>query len=258
MSLTYTFLRRRSFLVTLLFFGYLVFIQPEVLHRLAAVIDRGQADPITGCLLLAALIVESAGLVLIWPALRSRLHSSPQRIGNEILFLIWMSHLALTAILALAGLQALGVPIEATETAEIGIGGIFLLGFFTLLVLKEIAVLLAALGAGEPRQAPGAVDADPQWREFAGELLILPFSALGFTLLWEFVARRTPTAWDNPALALVDLVGWALFYAIAYLGARAVALLNEWLTLRTPAAWAVHAGLTLLAFLAALRSVPGR
>jgi len=250
--------RWRAVILNLLFAGYLLTAQPVMLQRMTAHLDTGRPDFWLGVAFLALPLLELLGLYFKAPAILARLEQTvPISVteGAVLPLAAGLAHMMLHTFLLFTGLHALGldIPEQAEDPASL-----LWMGLMAALVIKELFLLAYVASLFQERRAwfasslalPGS---PPEW---LGDLLLLASAAFGFTALWDFAATRTPFHWSNPLLALVDLVGFALFFAIALLAAWGVPLCTEWYTARTRASRWLLLATTAINFSVALSLLP--
>ena len=227
-------LRFRGILFNLLFLAYLLLVQPHVLARLDAVLDRGAADPLLGILLLAAPWIELAGLYLVTPVVLSRMRNGAARWPTTLPSLVWMAHLVLN-IMLFVGFACFGV----SSGDDPPLWGVLLMA---AVVLKELGYLLYWIMKVEPARNHtrektrflGEIGflQNPAGREFLGDLLLLPFALLSFGCLWQMLVARNPIHYSSPADAALEL-GLAVFvFLMLFSAIRSLYFIEEWATLR--------------------------
>ncbi len=246
--------RWRAVILNLLFAGYLLTAQPVMLQRMTTHLDTGHPDFWLGVAFLTLPLLELLGLYFKAPAILARLEQTTPLSVTESAILplaAGLAHMILHTFLLFTGLHALGlaIPEQAEDPAAL-----LWMGLMAALVIKELFLLAYVASLFQERRVWFASSGSPL--EWLGDLLLLASAAFGFTALWDFAATRTPFHWSNPLLALVDLVGFALFFAIALLAAWGVSLCTEWYTARTrPSRWLLLAT-TAINFSVALSLLP--
>ena len=247
-------LRFRGILFNLLFLAYLLLVQPHVLARLDAVLDRGAADPLLGILLLAAPWIELAGLYLVTPVVLSRMRNGAARWPTTLPSLVWMAHLVLN-IMLFVGFACFGV----SSGDDPPLWGVLLMA---AVVLKELGYLLFWTMKVEPgketrfRLKETEMLCDPAWREFAGDLLLLPFALLSFSCLWQMLVARNPIHYSSPADAALELGLAAFVFLMLFAAIRSLYFIEEWATLRGKWPIAVYALSILLNLGLAIAALP--
>ena len=232
------FMRFRGILFNLLFLAYLALVQPHVLRRLDAVLDRGAVDPLLGVLLLAVPWLELAGLYFKAPPVLERLRQAP-RWPSNLPTVVWMAHLVLNVML-FVGFACFGVDTNQDPP----LWGVLLMA---AVVIKELAYLLYWIMKVEPAQARGAIHlspypARPWWSELVGDLLLLPFALLSFSCLWQMLVARNPIHYSSPGDAVVELALAVFVFLLLFAASRSLYVIEEWATLRGRwpiAAWAL-------------------
>jgi hypothetical protein len=230
------------------FLAYLVLVQPHVLRRLDAVLERGALDPLLGVLLLAVPWLELAGMYFKAPAVLERLRQGSARWPSTFPTVVWMAHLVLNVML-FVGFACFGV----VSGDDPPLWGVLLM---LAVVLKELFFLLywilkvepaqarAANPAGEgeartaqhsetlPSPSPSLYPARPWWSELAGDLLLLPFALLSFSCLWQMLVARNPIHYSSPGDAVVELALAVFVFLMLFAASRSLYVIEEWATLR--------------------------
>ncbi|MBN2146132.1 MAG: hypothetical protein JW726_02045 [Anaerolineales bacterium] len=228
--------RWRGTFLSLFFIGYLIFIQPGVLSRLQAISDMAIGDPLLGGILIALPIVELAGFYLKLPAYQYYRKHYPAKSGTLLLLLfifLPLLHMGMAAMLCIAAFQVAGMrPGEAWFS--------FLVVFF-LVIFKEafLVVLMLYPGVNAPnaetflqpgkdpllkRLLPGVIPSEITLplvlRDIAGDLLLLIFSALVYSTLWDFILMRSPIESGNLDFTLAQYLGVVFYFILVYPTAR--------------------------------------
>ncbi len=183
----------RTLLLNLIFAAYLVFLQPTVLQRLEATKGYRSADPLMGVLLLALPLLEVGGVYLKHPAsayyfhhcTAKRLRDDPMvgGVGVGIFLCAVILHLGMSVFLAIMAFQVLGV-----RTGEGGalLPLIGLTGFIFLVIFKEVLFMVLWYNPfGGSTDPPAQLTPKLLLRDGLGDLLLLIFSAVGYTALWD-------------------------------------------------------------------------
>jgi hypothetical protein len=232
------FMRFRGILFNLVFLAYLVLVQPHVLRRLDAVLERGALDPLLGVLLLAVPWLELAGMYFKAPAVLERLRQGSARWPSTFPTVVWMAHLVLNVML-FVGFACFGV----VSGDDPPLWGVLLM---LAVVLKELFFLLYWTMKVEPAQAravrpveesgtrhsPSPYPARPWWSELAGDLLLLPFALLSFSCLWQMLVARNSIHYSSPGDAAVELALAVFVFLMLFAASRSLYVIEEWATLR--------------------------
>jgi hypothetical protein len=237
------FFEQRGVFFNALFLVYLATLQPLLLGRMDAVINRDQRDVFVGTLILLIMVLETLGLWLkVPPVMRRLLERDPERNPAGIFFFaVWALHTVLSALLLFPFLKSFGL--DRNEAV-----GITLL---VLVVLKEL-VLLGYLMIGAENRARKLLPGNLSRAELAGDLLLFLFASVAFSATWGVISPGVPVFKGNLALILVNLFGSGLIFLILFLPLRMVYVIEEWNT-RGYAPWLVAT--TLLNTVAAVWSL---
>lgn len=216
----------RWVVLNLLFAFYLLFLQPLLLRRLSGVITRHRTDWPLAVLLVSVQVIELLGMALKKSELRRRLllHGEPASTQGWS-FLIWIVHITLNVILLMTALQALGIPVahaETNSTAQIAL----MIGF-TFVIFKELGILFWWLSLGK---APADAEVPPPphaLQPAASDLLLLAYSAVAFTSLWDWTAATTPIHTANLFITGVEYMAASLMFLIAFTASRGLLLIEE-------------------------------
>ena len=244
-SLGYKLLNNRGVVFYLLFIGYLITLHPDLLNRLATA-SRSNPDPLLGWIFLLIPFLELIGFWLKLPYLP---HPTPQQVkkpsGGTILLkvLLPILHVGMSAFLFIVGTQIAGLQPEgdAPWTWQL----LYVIGFF-LILFKELGFLtlfftFAGVEWTATQQYPpdilflkrlrGSIR-EMRLRHLAedtlGDALLLVFSSLGYTALWEYVGMSSPLRTDVGFWDYVfQLIGLSVYLMIVIPPLQAVYLLRD-------------------------------
>jgi hypothetical protein len=284
MHLIFALQRSRFIWLNLLFAGYLWLLQPAVLQRLDASTQGNDPDWLMGGLLLGIQVIEMAGLLLKRPvgafyARRDPDSNAPGKwdtLKVALFVFIPIFHLSLAAFLAMIALGLLKMG-GGSETAAI-LQCLSVLVVFAI-ITKEAFFVALALGIGlagsafdhnTPTRAPAPwVERANRWlappeitqitqkdalKDMAGDLLLLAFSALAYTTLWEFGTADALRAQGSERLW--EYLGLSILFFMVYFTTRSVYLMQE-LSLQQSRAARVFTGVSfLVVWLSALWAIP--
>jgi hypothetical protein len=242
------FMRFRGILFNLLFLAYLALLQPLVLRRLDAVLERGAVDPLLGVLLLVVPWLELAGMYFKAPVVLERLRQGAARWPSTFPTVVWMAHLVLNVML-FVGFACFGV-VSGDDPPLWGVllmvavvlKELYFLLYWTLKVEPVQARATSSAEDSEARHSPSPYPARPGWSELAGDLLLLPFALLSFSCLWQMLVARSPIHYSSPGDAVVELALAVFVFLLLFAASRSLYVIEEWATLRGKwpiAAWAV-------------------
>lgn len=248
----------RTLLLNLLFVGYLVFLHPLLLQRVQATDDFRFADPFLGGLLLSLQLFELAGVYLKHPASVYYFHHYPargpaqgstlQQLGVAGFVLAVVLHLALSSLLALLAAHLLGVPMG--DDAGF-LPGLALVTLVFVVIAKEAVFIvawynpfagtavslqqrppgdaittLAPLTLGGPLVVPERLTLGAMLRDLLGDLLLLVFSAVGYTVLWDAVIPPVTVGW-GPGAVLEAYFGPLVYFLVLYPLLRSIYLFQD-------------------------------
>lgn len=236
MRAVYWVLEYRNLLLNLLFGGYLLFLQPVLLRRLEATHGYSIPDPLIGSILLMLPLIELAGVYLkrpvfafrfatCFPDNRSLLQNSRLRILAIVFtFFSQLFDMSLSAVFAFAALKMLGITSQAMLCLPvfpvIMFRGLFVGMMWYSAIFGEIAM-----------KAPKQIDMRLAWHDLLGDVLLLFYAAIGYTVLWDanpffqqsslgnffFVDFFPGTTWGDDLFALLYLLAIYLVLRSVYL-----------------------------------------
>jgi hypothetical protein len=242
-------LKYPGLLINVLFLAYFAILGPGVFARLLKVIERGARDPLLAVAFLAAPFLELAGLTLVAPSLIDRLAQAPRR-PNTLPVVVWQAHMVLSVVLLLNGFACLQF-----DTSH----GPPLLGIVILAatIIKEIAYLLYWIDQSDVKHRANRrrLPVTPA-RQLLASLLVMPFTALGFTGMWDLLIARNPIHWSSPGDAVIELALAIFTFLLLFAASRSIFLIEEWAFMRGRGPLLVWAGTLLLSLLLALSGLP--
>jgi hypothetical protein len=244
-SLAHQLLNRRGIFFQLLFIVYLITLHPDLLSRLSKA-SRSHPDPLLGWSFLLIPFLELVGFWLKVPYLPhdTRQQSQKRSSGTIILIvLLPVLHVGMSAFLFIAGTQIAGLQPEGDAVWYWQL--LYAVGFF-LVIFKElgfIAMFLTFAGIEwtanqqDPpdilflrrlRKSVQQIRLRHLVEDALGDALLLVFSSLGYTALWEYVGMSSPL---NPYLGFWDyafqLIGLFIYLMIVVPPLQAVYLLQD-------------------------------
>jgi hypothetical protein len=270
MRVVYWGLEYRNVLLNLLFGGYLPFLQPILVCRLEATHGYSIPDPLIGSMLLMLPLLELAGIYLKRPLLAY--HFAMRFPGNKNLFkdsrlqilaAVFMSFsllfgMSLLAVFTFAALKMLGIVSPA----------MLCLPVFPVVMFRGCFIMMLWYGAsfGEiAMEAPKQISMRLAWRDLLGDILLLFYATIGYTVSWDagpffqesalgnffFVDFFPGTTWGDDFFALLYLLA-------VYILLRGVYLIQDVFleTNRTARLWAFLSFAAVLVI--AMTSVPQR
>jgi hypothetical protein len=219
------------------------------------VITRHRIDWPLAVLLLGVQFIELAGMALKAPDLRRRLHRHDKIASTRgWSFLIWIVHVTLNVILLMTAMQALGIPIAQAETIPSAQTALMI--GFTLVIFKELGILFWWLNLDiVPTGAEISSIPHPLHPAMA-DLLLLAYSAIAFTSLWDWTAATTPIHITNLVSAGVEYLAGSLLFLITFAASRGLLLLEEISAIRNRQQITFHILTVIVNLLAALWLIP--
>ena len=240
--------KARPVALNLLFIGYLWFLHPGFMERINASQD-GRGDWTLGWLLLAAPLLEIAGIWLKRPVSVYFARHYPSKGESTSLMVAFLFsaifRLAMGVFVMLVAFQVgFGGP---TGDMPAGLQCLMVLMVFAA-IFKETFVILLAYPTEDKayrdlafppqheqfkRVLMRIFSAHPPdeitlWvflRDLLGDLLLLAFSAVVYTALWDFVTQGAQI--DAGFDGFLDYLGLTFFFLLTYLPLRMVSLMNE-------------------------------
>ncbi len=239
------FFRYRPILLNGLFIAYLIWVQPQLMERLNASQD-GRGDWLLGGLLLAVPLLEVLGILLKQPVSAYFSLHYPRQGSSTYLILVFVLaailRLALGPFLMMVAFQVGG----GKPTGQLSDGLQMLMALMVLIAIIKEAVVIAlafpkesvVVGKKAPQssslplerwlekvffgRAPEQIDLKAALRDLLGDLLLLAFSALVYTTMWEFITQNNTTGLD-----FLDYLGLTFFFLLVFLPLRMTGLVSE-------------------------------
>lgn len=218
----------RSVLINLLFILYLLLLQPRVLAYLAVSEAAGQFNLWLAAAYVVTQILELVAFFLKRPLLMYSAVQNP-RPGSPvtILFILMpILHLAGAAILFLLAADVAGFAPPPGETRLWP--QMEFVGLFFVVLIKDLLYIGWWLSPrGDPKfpasTPPESFTPGLFWRDTVGEVFYLVYSALTFTLMWDFLVMLSPldrwgTLWDRA----MELLGLSLIFMLVYFPIRSL------------------------------------
>jgi hypothetical protein len=248
------FIQPRQLFLTLWFLAYFIWVQPLILERVARAPD--QKDFTLALILIAVQVTELAGTWLKFPALYARVQANRSRSwGQLIVGLLMLTHIFITALLAFTTIELFGLDLSddaflpgmaafALFFAALMKEGFFLIWWFQLMGMKTGSL------PPPPKAIPISV------AEIIGDGLLVVFSALAYTVVWEQIATDTFITAGKPFELMLEYSGAVVFFLMVFPATRSLYYAEELLTQRPRSAQAVSWALLLVTMFAALSAIP--
>lgn len=240
--------KARPVLLNLLFIAYLWLLQPGLVARLNASQD-GRGDWAMGGLLLVIPLLEIAGILLKRPVRAYFSRHYPRQDGSNFLIAAYILtaifHLSLGAFLLIVAFQVGGGMPTGSLPGSLQCLMLVLL-FVTiakegLVIATSYPVESKPFGAGafpESRsalndalmrfltvRAPEQITLKIFLVDLLGDLLLLAFSAVVYTALWEFGTQGSQVSPGQAGFA--DYLGLTFYFLLVFLPLRMVSLMDE-------------------------------
>jgi hypothetical protein len=261
LNLLYALLRRRSIFFYLLFLGYAIFINPWLIELINETSD-GQEMPALGLFLFFVLLLELWGLWLKHPIMVYYARQYPAAgakpekdfgwvdasagcaPGLLITLFIPVFHLAMAGFLYMIAVQTTGVRDNGTDwRVLLVVGGLF------LVIIKEAGVMgllytpYGLRGASKDTyptlgwrgiryvQYPSEIRLEHLLRDALGDLVLLLFSAVAYSALWDAVALVSPLRRGT----LTEYLGLGIYFMMVVLPLQTVPIFQTMTTQQTKA-----------------------
>ncbi len=254
MHILLTLLRYRFIWLNLLLAVYLWVLQPPVFQRLSTAVERGRPDVFMGVVLLCIQVVELAGLLLKRPmsAYFARIYpdndaAAARRENSKVFSIIFVPIFHLIGAVFLT-IIALDVMCSGNGMGSGTASWLFVLIFFVV-IIKEAFVVTMLIGVGTGASVEKGNGREPtdiferlsQWlsakridaigfkdalKDLVGDLLLLVFSALAYTALWDVFSASSPLR-HHGIERLWEYLGISIFFLAAYFTTRSVYLMEE-------------------------------
>ncbi len=227
MKLIFSIMKYRSIPLNLLFAGYLIFAQPIVIRRLSQTEGFTVLDPFIGWSMFGLQIIELFAVYLKLPvsAFYFKYHFNQKIIQNRVLsdasvgclLFPWIFHMLVAIVL---GLLALNTVIGDSTARDI-----WMVVLVFLIIIKEsvfMALNNPLLGTGDPQKplpgdhplfiarmsrgiftTPAQITPGLALRDLLGDLLLLVYLAVTYTILWDANPFFTGSAWGMDWFALM-------------------------------------------------------
>ena len=280
----YKLLQRRGVFYYLLFIGYQIFVHPRLLDYLTGG-HREQPNLFLGVFLLALLFLELWGYWLKHPILVYYARRHPAADSPPEKFLGWAEpsvcvlplllvifvpifHLVMAFFLYMIAAQIGGF--DPGSSAPVWHQLLFVAGFFAVLI-KEcgmIGLFYSPYGLRGPadntyptlgwrgltqRQYPAELRLEHLLRDGLGDLILLVFFAVAYTVLWDFMGQIHPVQASSFGDYIFEYLGVGFYFLLTILPLQAVNLFQAVATrqTKTQRVWMV-AGLLLIVLIAML------
>lgn len=232
---------------------YFLWEQPVILIRLSETPE--QPDITLGVILLVIQLLEIVGVGLKFPAVAAEVKANPggPAVGQFILAAAGLGHMGLvTPMLSLAILNAFGYDLKGTPPLPLALGMlIYIIG----MAMKDI-LLAHALLRNDAYTHPLSriVGHAPKGSEFIADLILTAFSALAYTVTWEWLVLMDST----PAISVweraLEYLGAGVLFCMVFPATRPVYIAQEWLVRSTRHA-RVRAAIRFLLLMVAATSI---
>lgn len=237
-------LKYRSIPLNLLFAAYLLYIQPVILLRLNQTVGYTKTDYLVGWSLLILQIVELAGAALKLPVstyyyrfyFSKKLMTNPTLGSASVgcLLFPWIFHMLLAIFLGFIATDVLIVEKEVRGWVNVGM-------VFALIFKETVFIALnnPMIGTGDPAElqvknsplslarmsrglfkVPSHITLGLALRDLLGDLMLLAYAAIGFTVLWDANPFFTGSAWGLDLFALI-------YFLIVYVSLRGVYFMQD-------------------------------
>ncbi len=286
MNLFNILLRFRFIWLNLLFVGYLWLLQPVALQRLSSSAHDSSPDWLMGGILLGIQAIEMIGLLLKRPvsAYYARRYPDSSQPGGcmesvkvSLFVFAPIFHMCAAALLTIVVLDLL----KMTERYESAVLWQCLpVPLFFVVLTKEAFYTVLLLGMGSTGLAPRQArpQSKPQWverldrwlaspvvdqitlkdavKDITGDLLLLIFTTLAYTALWELLTAGALSRQGSERLA--EYLGVSILFVVVYFTTRSVYLMQELSIQQSRAARILSWVSFLVTWLVALWSIPTR
>jgi hypothetical protein len=217
---------------TLVTLAYFLWGQPVVLARLVE--TPAQPDVALGVILLAIQLLEIVGVGLKFPAVAAKVKTNPggPAIGQFIVAAAGLAHMGLvTPILSLAVLNTFGYDLKGEPPLLLALGMIvYIIG----MAMKDILLARALLQDNTyARLLFRIVGYAPKEFEFIADLILTAFSALAYTVTWEWFVLMD----SSPAISIweriLEYLGAVVLFCMVFPATQPLYIAQEWLVRRT-------------------------
>ncbi len=233
--------------------AYFLWGQPVILARLSETPE--QPDISLGVALLAIQLLETVGVGLKFPAVAGEVQANPggPAVGQFILAAAVLVHMGfVTPMLSLAILNAFGCDLRGEPPLLLGLGMIvYIIG----MAMKDLLLAHALLQGGpHTRLLFRVASYAPKESECIADLLLTAFSALAYTVAWEFVILMDSTPPISVPEKVLEYLGAVLLFCMVFPATRPIYIAQEWLVRRTRQA-RIRAALRFLLFMVVATSI---
>jgi hypothetical protein len=243
-SLTYRLLKNRGLFFYLLFIGYLIVLHPVLLRRLAGA-SLATPDPLIGWIFLIIPFLELAGFLLKYQVLAHYAEHYPHKPLTGLMLAIYflpMVHLGMSGFLFIIGAQLAGLQPEGNAPVYWQL--LYVAGFF-LIMIKEavfLAIFVAMSGMQStktqflpeisrlkpPHKTLPEIPLNHLVQDALGDLLLLIFSSLAYSALWEYIGMSSPFHTHVGVEEYIrQLIGFMVYFSIVIPSLQAVYLLQN-------------------------------
>ena len=242
--------------INLFFIGYFIWLQPPILERLSATPETN--DISLGLVLIGIQLAEMTGVWLKYPGIIQHLHINRnlKPVGMFLTMILTLTHIFISAMLAISTIQAFGVELGGTPPLLPTIAA--LLFFFIVLTKEGLVLQLAFIFLGKGVAVPQKTHspAELALRDSLGDILLAAFAALTYTVVWDGTLATAPlegqTFWQH----IVEFFGAALFFFMVFPATRATYYALEWNTHQTKLQRVLSSVFTLAMMVTAYLSIP--
>jgi hypothetical protein len=238
MTLLYKLLQRRGIFFYLLFIVYLLYLHPLVIGRLSGA-GMENPDPLMGWIVLLIPFAELLGFWLKYPIMLYYAREYPAKEGNwQIILIVFLPilHLGMSTFIFIVGTQTAGL--QPAGDAAWYWQLLYVAGFFVV-IFKELGFLalffsLKGVKGSFAQQYPPEIRLGHLFRDAAGDILLLLYSAMGYTILWEFLGKRS--SFDAGAGfwgSIMQYLGILIYFVMVIPPLQAIYTLQNSITQRT-------------------------
>jgi hypothetical protein len=247
----------RNVFYGLLFLAYIQFIHPRLLSIVVFARESGQPFFWLGSLVVFIQVIELIGILLKWPVVSERIQRWPNKsmLAQFGVGVAQLSHMLLSMMVFLHVMPLFGVSGMCFDyDTRFAVCMLTNLAFIAILA-KEMLVFFLVLN---PKKSDPPIDLDDplvQIREMFGELILLAFGMITFSMSWNAIMLTM-----EPVQAgefWVSLVSSAILFLMLYPPSRLIFIAEEWLVRQTRLNRFISILFLLLTMVAAIMEVPG-
>ena len=203
--------------VSLGFYLYAFLLAPPLARAMKA--GLASSEPLwgVGLVLLAVLLLESAGAFWKVRFLRRRNRDDgfePQGSMLGIFSAAVIGHMIVTAVVGMVALDCLGL-------ADAGDDPRWMAGASVALVFKDLGAFFSTGGQGVSREPPG------HWKERLADFFLLAFGCVAYTAWWQGVFDLGDVAGQSSGMKLALAILMGGLFVFLYLPMRLPFLLDE-------------------------------